>query len=63
MAYGERLLPLPRHAHGESFWQEVERLMNDAYKVLFMDSSMPLSVDSLLEEETSLFSYVIGLFG
>jgi hypothetical protein len=50
---------LPRHAHGESFWQELESLMNSSYAELFMEAS----TDELAEAdgEVSTFLYQIGL--
>jgi hypothetical protein len=48
---------LPRHAHGESFWQEFESLLNSALADLFMESA----THDLEEAELSTFLYQIGL--
>jgi len=42
----------PRHAHGESFWQQVESTLNNAYKELFAEAAAADDV---------FFRYVIGL--
>lgn len=51
---------LQRHAHGESFWQEVEATFNEAFKTLFMEGETHLSATGI-EDEISTFLYVLGL--
>jgi len=52
-----RVLPLiakaPRHAHGKSFWQQVESVLNNAYKELFAEAARP--------DDGHFFCYIIGL--
>ena len=53
---------LARHAHGESFWQEVEAIFNGAYKDLYSWSGEAhLSGDTGIDDEASTFQYVLGL--
>ena len=53
----KRIVDLPRHAHGESFWQKVESQSNRIFEELFMS---PESVD-IEGDEQNQFHYVIGL--
>ena len=43
----------PRHAHGESFWQQVESTLNKAHKELFAEST--------IARDDQHFRYIIGL--
>ena len=43
----------PRHAHGESFWQQVKSALNKAYKELFTESTTAT--------DDQHFRYIIGL--
>ena len=55
-----KIASLPRHAHGESFWQEVERLMNEAFKVLFMAAKEPFSADTIDQEKPLYLCHWLG---
>ena len=50
-----KVVALQRHAHGESFWQEVESVLNNVLQELFLDAS---TCDT---ETTSPFQYSIAL--
>ena len=52
------IVALPRHAHGQSFWQELESLLNGVLADLFMESAVEQLADG---DELSTFIYHIGL--
>ena len=56
-----KIATLRRHAHGESFWQEVESILNGVHRDLFVANESHETADVSIDEAASTFRYVVGL--
>ena len=59
-AIWKKIATMDRHAHGESFWQEVEEVLNNCYTKLFMAGDSHDDVTGI-DEAGAAFKYVVGV--